>query len=332
MKRIIIRMMPLALFAALAIFLWKGLSLNPQNLPSPYLDKHLPNFQLPLLNKTNANDKFTPLTMRDNVVLLNVWASWCSACIEEQVFLLQLAREGVMIYGLNYKDQTDSARHWLKEWGNPYRAIGEDKNGRVAIDLGVYGAPETFLIDKQGVVIYRHAGVLNKEIWQNEFLLRIKQLNKASVDKSSLEDKNAGISQIDSPIALNAQQNNINYQSQTKDLNNSSVTIYPFDSPQKTAQFKHLLYDLRCPVCQNQDLAESNAALAKDLRQEVYQFVADGKTDDEIVLYLTARYGDFILFKPPVKAITLLLWFGPFLLIIGGLVVFYRTIKRDKHV
>lgn len=107
-------------------------------------------------------------------------------------------------------------------------------------------------------------------------------------------------------------------------------TLYPFDNPKQTAQFKHLLYDLRCPVCQNQDLADSNAGLAKDLRNEVYQLVSAGKTDDEIIRYLTARYGDFILFKPPVKAVTLLLWFGPLLFIMGGLLVFYLTCVRRK--
>ncbi|MDP3704408.1 MAG: cytochrome c-type biogenesis protein CcmH [Legionellaceae bacterium] len=114
--------------------------------------------------------------------------------------------------------------------------------------------------------------------------------------------------------------------------NSLANTLYPFDNPRQTAQFNHLLYDLRCPVCQNQDLADSNAGLAQDLRQEVYQLVTDGKTDDEIVRYMTARYGDFILFKPPVKAVTLLLWFGPFLFIIIGLMTFYYTcIRRAKH-
>ena len=111
-----------------------------------------------------------------------------------------------------------------------------------------------------------------------------------------------------------------------------SVALYPFDNPKQTSQFHHLLYDLRCPVCQNQDLADSNAGLAKDLRQEIYQLVTEGKSDDEIIRYMTARYGDFILFKPPVKAVTLLLWFGPLLFIIIGLLMFYYTcIRRAKH-
>lgn len=113
---------------------------------------------------------------------------------------------------------------------------------------------------------------------------------------------------------------------------NFATTLYPFDNAKKTAQFQHLLSDLRCPVCQNQDLADSNAGLAKDLRQEVYQLVSSGKSDDEIIRYMTARYGDFILFKPPVKGLTMLLWFGPVLFLLMGFIIFYFTcIKRKRH-
>jgi cytochrome c-type biogenesis protein CcmH len=102
-------------------------------------------------------------------------------------------------------------------------------------------------------------------------------------------------------------------------------SVYPLDSVKKEAQFNHLLKDLRCLVCQNQDLADSNAELAKDLRLQVYQLVKEGKSDSEINEYLTSRYGDFILFKPPVKAVTLLLWFGPFLFLLLGFFIFWRT-------
>jgi cytochrome c-type biogenesis protein CcmH len=109
-------------------------------------------------------------------------------------------------------------------------------------------------------------------------------------------------------------------------------STYPLDSAKKEAQFNYLLKELRCLVCQNQDLADSNAELAKDLRAQVYQLVKDGKSDSEITDYLTARYGDFILFKPPVKAVTFLLWFGPFLFLLIGIVIFWRTcfLSREK--
>ena len=108
-------------------------------------------------------------------------------------------------------------------------------------------------------------------------------------------------------------------------------TLYPLDTQKKDAQFSHLLRELRCLVCQNQDLADSNAGLAKDLRDEVYQLVKEGHSDDDIVHYLTARYGDFILFKPPVKAVTALLWFGPALFMLLGVFIFWRTcLKRNN--
>ena len=109
-------------------------------------------------------------------------------------------------------------------------------------------------------------------------------------------------------------------------------SIYPLDSPRQEAQFNHLLKDLRCLVCQNQDLADSNAELAKDLRLQVYHLVKEGKSDSEINDYLSSRYGDFILFKPPVKGVTLLLWFGPFLFLLLGFIIFWRTcFKRISY-
>ena len=106
--------------------------------------------------------------------------------------------------------------------------------------------------------------------------------------------------------------------------------IYPLDSPKKEAQFMHLLHDLRCLVCQNQDLADSNASLAKDLRDEVYQRVKSGQSDSEIIAYLTDRYGDFILFNPPVKGVTMLLWFGPLLFLVIGVFIFWHTTLRSR--
>jgi cytochrome c-type biogenesis protein CcmH len=106
--------------------------------------------------------------------------------------------------------------------------------------------------------------------------------------------------------------------------------LYPFDSPKQDAQFQHLLRELRCLVCQNQDLSDSNAELAKDLRREVYELVQENKTDTEIMDYLTSRYGDFILFKPPVKSITALLWFGPGLFLMVGIFIFWRTCLKKS--
>ncbi|WP_133127176.1 DsbE family thiol:disulfide interchange protein [Legionella nagasakiensis] len=169
---------PLLVFILLVCFFWRGLSLDPQDLPSAQIGKAVPYFQLPSLD--GHHKPFTPESLQGKVVLLNVWASWCSACSEEQVFLLRLAREGVPLYGLNYKDNPKDAAQWLSEWGNPYKKIGSDLDGKVAINLGVYGAPETFLIDSGGVIRYRHAGPLNARVWEQEFLPRINALEAAA--------------------------------------------------------------------------------------------------------------------------------------------------------
>ena len=168
------RMIPFIVFALLAVFFWRGLSLDPKSLPSAQLGKPLPQFKLPILG--DARQVLTPASFLGQVALLNVWASWCEACIEEQQFLLQLAHEGVVIFGMNYKDNREDARQWLAKWGNPYRLIGEDTLGKGSLDMGVYGAPETFLVDKMGIIRYRHVGVLNERIWQDEFLPLISQL------------------------------------------------------------------------------------------------------------------------------------------------------------
>lgn len=168
------RLVPLIVFTLLLVFFWHALSLDPHKLPSTQLNKQLPPFQLSILGDSQL--VLTDHMLKGQVSLLNVWASWCEACSQEQVFLMELARSGVVIYGLNYKDTSNSAIAWLDEWGNPYQLIGQDINGQVSMDLGVYGTPETFLIDKAGIVRYRHVGLLTVNDWKREFLPRIHAL------------------------------------------------------------------------------------------------------------------------------------------------------------
>ncbi len=158
--------LPVVLFAVLAMFFLRGLSLDPQRLPSAQLNKPLPKFNLEQLE----GGVFTPESLQGQPSILHVWASWCTTCAKEQVFLLQLAQEGLPLYGLNYKDDLNDARTWLNTWGNPYRLNGRDVDGHVAIDLGVYGTPETFLIDAAGIIRYRHVGALDAEIWKHSVL------------------------------------------------------------------------------------------------------------------------------------------------------------------
>jgi cytochrome c biogenesis protein CcmG/thiol:disulfide interchange protein DsbE len=167
---------PLAIFATLILFLWRGLSLDPREVPSPLIDKPAPRFALARLDdasRTIARDD-----MLGKVWMLNVWASWCVACREEHPTLLQLSKQGLVpIVGLNYKDTRPEGLGWLTQFGNPYDVSAFDQNGRVGIDFGVYGVPETFLIDKRGVIRMKHIGPLTPEVVKTRIEPLVKELN-----------------------------------------------------------------------------------------------------------------------------------------------------------
>ena len=170
--------LPLAIFIVLAGFLFIGLSLNPREVPSPFIGKPAPSFQLTQL--AHPEQSFSPVQMQGEVWLLNVWASWCVACRVEHPLLVELARKGVVpIVGLNYKDKRDAALGWLGQFGNPYRLSIADIDGRVGIDYGVYGVPETFVIDKQGVIRFKQIGPITEEVWRDKMLPLVQQLRKS---------------------------------------------------------------------------------------------------------------------------------------------------------
>ena len=155
--------LPLFLFAVLALFLFRGLSLDPTEMPSALIDRPMPAFSLPELASGKV---LTGEDVAGQVSLLNVWATWCVSCRVEHPYLQQLADSGVMILGLNYKDEDAAALRWLQELGNPYQFNIADRQGTLALDLGVYGAPETYLLDAEGVIRYRHVGVVDERVWQ----------------------------------------------------------------------------------------------------------------------------------------------------------------------
>lgn len=175
MKRLRWRVLPFALFLLLALLLWRGLSLEPQKLPSVQIGQTLPRFSLALLD--HPEHSLTNQRLPQRFVVLNIWASWCRACIEEQYFLTELASQGIYIIGINYKDTAEAAQQWLTEWGNPYQTIAQDPEGQLAIDLGVYGTPETFLVSDKGIIVYRHVGILDKDSWEREFVPRLRGKN-----------------------------------------------------------------------------------------------------------------------------------------------------------
>ena len=166
---------PLVLFAVLAVMLGVGLGLNPREVPSPFIGKPAPAFALPQLH--DPQRQLTAAEMKGQVWMLNVWASWCAPCREEHPLLVALAREqSLPIIGLNYKDDPRNAQEWLLRLGNPYKVSIADRDGRVGIDYGVYGVPETFVIDKAGIVRYKHVGPLTQEVWTGKMLPLIRQL------------------------------------------------------------------------------------------------------------------------------------------------------------
>ena len=167
---------PVLIFAALAGFLYRGLYLDPREVPSPLIDKPAPDFALTQLDKPEATIRRAD--MLGKVWMLNVWASWCEACRDEHPYLVEFAKlKALPIYGLDYKDQREPAQAWLAERGNPYDTSLFDEKGRVGIDFGVYGVPETFVIDKQGVVRYKKIGALTPDVLRDTVLPLVRKLN-----------------------------------------------------------------------------------------------------------------------------------------------------------
>ncbi len=166
---------PLVLFVVLAVFLALGLNLNPRDIPSPFIGKPAPVFSAPKL--TAPTEKLSTTDLKGKVWLFNVWASWCVSCREEHPVLNQLAKQhAVEIIGLNYKDEPDAAKKWLDTLGNPYNVSIMDQDGRIGIDWGVYGVPETFVVDKKGVIRDKYTGPVNMEAWQQKLLPLITKL------------------------------------------------------------------------------------------------------------------------------------------------------------
>lgn len=174
-------LLPLAVFLLLGLLLAVGLTLDPRYVPSPLIDKPAPEFTLVQLHDPEKTLSSTDL--RGRVTLLNVWASWCVSCRQEHPLLLELARRGeVSIYGLNYKDRREDALRWLEFYGDPYLASVADVDGKMGIDLGVYGIPETFVLDQRGMIRYKHVGPLDEKELHEVILPLIRRLQgKAKV-------------------------------------------------------------------------------------------------------------------------------------------------------
>ena len=167
---------PLGIFLVLMVFLGVGLTLNPREVPSPLIGKAAPQFQLPQLH--DPDKTFSQKDVAGKVWLLNVWASWCAPCREEHPIWVDLAKANVVpIYGLNYKDKRADSIAWLQRYGDPYALSVSDIQGRIGIDYGVYGVPETYVIDKQGVIRFKQIGPVTPAVLKDKILPLIAKLN-----------------------------------------------------------------------------------------------------------------------------------------------------------
>jgi cytochrome c biogenesis protein CcmG, thiol:disulfide interchange protein DsbE len=168
---------PLLVFIVIAVFFAIGLTMNPRDIPSPLIGKPVPDFSLPPVKGGTLG--LSSADLRGQVSLVNVFASWCVACREEHPVLLGLKAKGIVpIHGLNYKDKPDDARAWLDQLGDPYTRIGADISGRVGIDWGVYGVPETFIVDRNGMIVHKHIGPITPEALRDTIMPIVSRLQK----------------------------------------------------------------------------------------------------------------------------------------------------------
>lgn len=173
MKRLLM-LLPLAIFLLVAVFLYRGLFLDPTELPSALIGEPLPSFSLPSVE--DPQRLITAEDVKGKPALVNVWATWCVACKVEHPVLNKLAEQGVVIHGVNYKDDNAAAQKWLRDFHNPYQLNIRDEQGSLGLDLGVYGAPETFFVDKQGIIRHKYVGVIDERVWREQLAALYQEL------------------------------------------------------------------------------------------------------------------------------------------------------------
>lgn len=173
MKRLLM-LLPLVVFLIIAVFLYRGLFLDPSELPSALIGKPVPSFSLPSVE--DEQRLISQEDLKGKPALLNVWATWCVACKVEHPVLNRLAAQGVVIHGVNYKDDNAEAQKWLRDFHDPYQLNIRDEQGSLGLDLGVYGAPETFFIDKNGVIRHKFVGVISEQVWREQLAALYQQL------------------------------------------------------------------------------------------------------------------------------------------------------------
>lgn len=171
---------PVALFGVLALFFLKGLTMNPRDIPSVLINRPVPEMNLAPLPGRGEDTGLATADLKGRVSLVNIYGSWCIACVQEHPYLMKIKQMGIVpIHGIDWRDDPAEGAKWLKKHGDPYDRVGVDPApGRTAIDFGVTGAPETFVVDKAGIIRYKHIGPVNQDVWDNTLLPIIKELSK----------------------------------------------------------------------------------------------------------------------------------------------------------
>ncbi len=296
------RFIPAGAFVILVVFLGIGLTRDPSVIPTEMIDREMPAFQLTDLYDEQAT--LSDLDLIGEASLVNVFGSWCVACLQEHPTLMQLKRDDtVRIVGVNWRDTREDARTWLARHGDPYDAIIFDGESDLAIEIGVTGAPETFVVDRTGRIRFKQVGPITPEVWRRTI--------RPVLDALAAEELTTP-----APIAVAREDHSSDTQLAEK--------IVLTDPELIEARTEAVSKTLRCVVCQNQSIYDSNAPLAQDMRRLVRKRVVAGDNDREVQAYLQYRYGDYVLMRPPLQLNTFLLWGTPLLLTLIGAVWFFR--------
>lgn len=298
---------PAGAFVILVVFLGIGLTRDPSVIPTEMTNRDMPSFELTELY--DEGKKVTDTDLLGQVALVNVFGSWCVACLQEHPTLMQLKLdETVRIVGINWRDTRADAINWLQRHGDPYDMIVFDGASDLAIEIGVTGAPETFIIDRSGRIRFKQVGPITPDVWRNTI--------RPVLDALAAEELTTP-----APVPV------------ARELA-PDATLPQFaltDLTEIEARTETVSKTLRCVVCQNQSIYDSNAPLALDMRRLVRKRVQAGDTDDQVRAYMQYRYGDYVLMNPPLQLNTILLWVSPLLLILSGGIWFF-TRNQDAPV
>ncbi len=277
---------------------------DPHALPSVLVGKKLPEFDLP--GQNGAGLTSADITAAGRPGIINFFASWCLPCVQEAPALAELGRKA-RLFGIAYKDQPAATSRFLDRYGDPYRRVGRDAAGTTGIDFGLYGVPETYLVDGSGVVRWRWAGGMSADTLRGELLPRL---------------AGAGMRRLLVVLVL--------LMAAAPAARAVSDPGEMLPDPRLERRAEAVGEQLRCLVCQNESIEQSDADLAKDLRRIIRQRITAGDSDRQVVGWMVARYGDFVRLSPPFEPITLLLWGAPGIAIAtGAFLVLLGRRRRD---